>query len=181
MTRYGRVEPLCRDHETAAFDCGSEAQTTWLRHHALQAHQSDTAKVYVVCRAGARRVVGSYALAAGSVAHDRVPPRIVKGLGRYPIPIILLTRLGVEVEEQGRGLGSGLVLDALLQIASIADRVGVRALLIHAETPEAAAFYRRIDPGFEPSPTDPLHLILLLKDLRGALRDAALSSPGIRP
>ena len=181
MTRYGRVEPLSRDHETAAFDCGSEAQTTWLRHHGFQASQSDTAKVYVVCRAGTRRVVGFYALAAGSVAHDRVPPRIVKGLGRYPIPVILLTRLGVEVEEHGRGLGSGLVLDALLQTASIADRVGVRALLIHAETPEAAAFYRRIDPGFQPSPTDPLHIILLLKDLRGALRDAALSSAGIRP
>lgn len=176
MSRYGHVEPLSRDHETAGFECGSEAQTTWLRHHALQAHQSNTAKIYVVCRAQTRQVVGYYALAAGSVAHGGVPPRIIKGLGRYPIPVIILTRLGVDVEEQGRGLGSGLVLDALLQTASIADRVGVRALLIHAETPEAAAFYRRIDPGFQPSPTDPLHLALLLKDLRGALRDAAAAS-----
>jgi GNAT superfamily N-acetyltransferase len=177
VSPYGRVEPLSRDHETAEFDCGSEAQTTWLRRHAFQAHQSDTVKVYVVCRAGTRQVVGYYALAAGSVAHDRVPPRVVKGLGRYPIPVVLLTRLGVDVEEQGRGLGSALVRDVLLQTASIADRVGVRALLIHAETPEAAAFYRRIDPGFEPSPTDPLHLILLLKDLRGAVRDAAEADP----
>lgn len=173
MSRYGPLEPLSRDHETTAFDCGSDAQTTWLRRHGLQAHQSDTAKVYVVCFAQTRQVVGYYALTAGSVAHDRVPPRIVKGLGRYPIPVILLTRLGVDIEEQGRGLGSALVRDAFLQTAAVADRVGVRALLIHAETPEAAAFYLRIDAGFAPSPTDPLHLVLLLKDLRGAIREAA--------
>lgn len=172
MSHYGRVESLSRDHETAGFDCASEAQSTWLRRHALQAHQSDTAKVYVVCGAGTRQVVGYYALAAGLVSHDSAPPRIVKGLGRYPIPVILLTRLGVDLGEQGRGLGSALVRDALLQTAAIADRVGVRALLIHAETPEAAEFYRRIDPGFEPSPTDPLHLVLLMKDLRAAIRQA---------
>ena len=172
MSQYGRVESLSRDHETAGFDCGSEAQTKWLRRHALQAHQSDTARVYVVCGTGTKRVVGYYALAAGSVAHDGVPPRTIKGLGRYPIPVILLTRLGVDVGEQGRGLGSALVRDALLQTAAIADRVGVRALLIHAETPEAAEFYRRIDPGFEPSPTNPLHLVLLMKDLRAAIRQA---------
>ena len=172
MSHYGRVESLSRDHETAGFDCGSGAQTTWLRRHALQAHQSDTARVYVVCGTGTRRVVGYYALTAGSVAHDGVPPRTIKGLGRYPIPVILLTRLGVDVAEQGRGLGSALVRDALLQTAAIADRVGVRALLIHAETPEAAEFYRRIDPGFEPSPTDPLHLVLLMKDLRAVIRQA---------
>lgn len=176
MSRFGPVEPLSRDHETAEFDCGSEAQTSWLRRHALQANQSDTAKIYVVCRAGTRDVVGYYALAAGSVGHDAVPPRVAKGLGRYPIPVVLLTRLGVDVGEQGRGLGTALVRDALLQTASIADRVGVRALLIHAETPEAARFYGRIDPGFEPSPTDPLHLVLLMKDLRAAIREAAAAT-----
>ena len=102
MSRYGQVEPLSRDHETGEFDCGSDNQTTWLRRHGLQAHQSDTAKVYVVCLAGSQRVVGYYALAAGSVGHERVPPRIAKGLGRYPVPVILLTRLGVDVREQGK-------------------------------------------------------------------------------
>lgn len=173
MTRYGRVEPLAADHETTGFDCGSEAQTSWLRRHGLHATQSDTSKVHVVCRAGTRNVVGYYALSAGSVSHDQVPPRVVKGLGRYPVPVIVLARLGVDVTEQGRGLGSALVRDALLQTASIAERVGVRALLIHAETAEAAEFYRRINPGFETSPTDSLHLVLLMKDLRVAIREAA--------
>ncbi len=173
MTGFGPVESLSVEHDVASFDCGSEAPTTWLRRHALQAHQSDTARVYVVCRSPTHMVVGYYALAAGSVGHDEAPSRVAKGIGRYPVPIIILTRLGVDVDQQGRGLGSELLRDALLQVASIADRVGVRALLIHAETPAAAAFYQRIDPGFAASPTDPLHLIMLMKDIRLAIRDAA--------
>ena len=172
MTRYGRIEPIAPDHDTLSFDCGSEEQTAWLVRHALQAHQSDTAKVYVICLGGSRSVVGYYALAAGPVEHAAAPPRLTKGVGRYPVPVVILTRLGVDLDEQGRGLGSALVRDALFQVAAIAERVGVRAMLIHAETPEAAAFYQRIDPGFEPSPTDPLHVILLIKDLRRAISDA---------
>jgi len=172
VTRYGRVELLTVDHDVSAFDCGSEAQTTWLRRHALQAHRADTAKVYVICRGGTNYVVGYYALAAGSVSHEHAPPRLTKGIGRYPIPVIILTRLGVDVREQGRGLGSELVRDALLQSVSIAGRVGVRALVIHAETSDAATFYRRISSAFEASPTDPLHLVLLVKDLRQTISDA---------
>ncbi len=173
MTDYGRVELLAPDHDVAAFDCGSEAQTLWLRRHALQAHQSDTAKVYVVCRRGTREVVGYYALAAGSVSHEQVPPRLIKGIGRYPIPVIIVTRLGVDLGVQRQGVGSELVRDALLQAASVAGKVGVRAIVIHAETPGAAAFYRRISAAFQESPTDPLHLVLLLKDLRRTIGDTA--------
>lgn len=173
MTRYGRIEPIAPDHDTHSFDCGSEEQTAWLVRHALQAHQSDTARVYVVCLDDSPSVVGYYALAAGAIEHSAAPPRLTKGVGRYPVPVVILTRLGVDLDHQGLGLGSALVRDALFQVAAIAERVGVRALLIHAETPEAAAFYQAIDPGFEPSPTDPLHVILLLKDLRRAIRDAA--------
>ena len=107
------------------------------------------------------------------MGHDSAAPRITQGLGRYPVPVVVLTRLGVHLPEQGKGLGSSLVQDALLQTASIADRIGVRALLIHAETSDGATFYRRISPSFLESPTDPLDLLLLLKDLRSALREAA--------
>ncbi len=173
MRPFDRPELLSADHDVAAFDCGSEAQTTWLRRYALQAQQSDAARVYVACAAGTRRVTGYYALAAGSVEHDSAAPRVTQGLGRYPVPVVVLARLGVDVAAQGLGLGFSLVQDALLQTASVADRIGVRALLIHAETVEAAEFYRHFSPAFIESPTDPLDLILLLKDLRSALRDAA--------
>jgi GNAT superfamily N-acetyltransferase len=176
VTRYGRIEPIGSSHVTASFDCGSEDQSTWLRQHALRSHRSDTAKVYVVCRRATNDVVGYYALSAGSVASKDATERLRQGLGRLPVPVVVLARLGVDVSEQGRGLGSALVKDFVLQVASVADRVGIRALLIHAENAKAAAFYFRIDPAFEPSPTDPLHVLLLLKDLRRAIRDAAAES-----
>jgi GNAT superfamily N-acetyltransferase len=176
VTRYGRIEPIGSSHVTASFDCGSEDHSTWLRQHALQSHRSDTAKVYVVCRRATNDVVGYYALSAGSVVSEDAPERLRQGTGRYPVPVVVLARLGVDVSEQGRGLGSALVKDCFLQVASVADRVGIRALLIHAENAKAAAFYFRIDPAFEPSPTDPLHVLLLLKDLRRAIRDAAAES-----
>ena len=175
MTEYRRVEPISADHDVEAFDCGSEAQTQWLRRHALQAHRSDTARVYVICRRGTNDVAGYYALSAGSVSHDRLPPRLTKGIGRYPVPVVILTRLGVDIRDQGRGLGQELVRDALLQAASVAARIGVRAVLIHAEASDAAAFYRRISTAFEASPTDPLHLVLLMKDLRATIASAAKS------
>ena len=173
MTAFSHPELLVPDHELDAFDCGSAAQTDWLRTRALQAQRSDTCRVYIVCQPGTRTVLGYYALAAGSIEPEAAPPRVATGAGRYPIPVVLLARLGVDTAAQGQGLGTSLVRDALLQVAAIADRIGVRALVIHAETADAADFYRRISPSFEASPTDPLDLIFLTKDLRRAIREAA--------
>lgn len=179
MTDFRRPEPIRSDHEVADFDCGAEAQTTWLREHAFQAHRAGSSRVFASCISGSGRVAGYYALAAGGLARDTAPTRVAKGLGRYPIPVVILTRLGVDVRYQGHGLGRSLVHDALLQTASAAERVGVRALLIHAETVEAANFYARISALLIESPTDPLHLLLLMKDLRAAIREAAGSKPEV--
>lgn len=173
MTRYAPVELLTSEHDRSTFDCGSTAQTDWLRRYALLAQQADTARVYVVRSHGERRIAGYYALAAGSVEPAHASARLASGAGRHPIPVIILTRLGVDLRDQGRGLGSELVQDAFLQTAAIADRIGARAMLIHAETAEVAHFYIRLDPAFEPSPADPLQLVLLLKDLRAGIRNAA--------
>jgi GNAT superfamily N-acetyltransferase len=166
VSRYGPVELLTADHETAEFDCGSPAQTTWLRRFALQAQQAGTSRVYVVCRRDAQQVVGYHAIASGTVAQDDASTRVRKGTGRYPIPVVLLTRMGVDVREQGYGLGKALVADAMRRTLSVAGAIGVRALLVHAETEEAREFYQHL-AEFEQSPTDPLHLMLLVKDLKG--------------
>lgn len=166
--RYSTVGPLSADHDPSEFDCGSAPQTNWLRKHALQAQQSGTSRVYVVCRTGTRRVVGYHALAAGSVEREGAPGRVRRGTGRHPIPVTILTRLGVDVTEQGRGLGTSLLKDALLRVVRAGDEIGVRALLIHAESEAARAFYLRL-AEFEPAPTDPLHLFLLMKDVTATI------------
>lgn len=177
MSRYAPVEHLRPDHQTAAFDCGSEQQTSWLRQYGMIAQRAGTSRVYVACRVNEVQVVGYYALAAGSLLREEASPRLAAGTGRHPIPVVLLTRLGVDLAEQGRGLGKALVRDALKRVATAAGSIGVRALLIHAESARAAEFYRRLDPSFEPSPVDPLHVVLLIKDVRAAIT-AAADQPG---
>lgn len=168
MSRYAPAELLRSDHDVETFDCGSEQQTTWLRRHALSAQGAGTSRVYVVCRTGNRAVAGYYALAGGSILPTDAPSRFAAGTGRYPIPIVILTRLGVDRPEQGRGLGGALVRDAFQKAAIVSQTIGIRGLLIHAEDQGVVAFYRGIDPAFEPSPTDALDLVLLMKDLRAA-------------
>jgi GNAT superfamily N-acetyltransferase len=155
------VEPLTAAHDTSGFDCGKSELTDWFRRHALITHRAGAARVYVVHRD--RRIVGYYALAAGSVEREEAPDRIRRGLARHPIPVILLARLAVDQREQGKGLGAALLKNALLRATAAADEIGARAVLVHAEDEGARAFYEHFD--FEPSLTDPLHLLLLMKDL----------------
>lgn len=176
--RFAPAVPIAKPHLLEGFDCGSIAQSDWLVRHALTAHQSGSSRVYVVVDNDAEpgRVVGYYALAAGSVAPAHVPVRLTQGAGRYNQPVVILTRLGVDRSCQGAGLGRALVVDALRRVATAAEVIGVRAVLIHCEGDAARDFYLRL-AKFEASPTDPMHLFLLMKDLRKAL-DARRSGAG---
>lgn len=159
------IEPLAEHHDTGSFDCGKPELTEWLRRYALVNQRARAARTFVVHRQG--RVVGYYALAAASVVHAEAPRRVSKGLARHPIPVFLLARLAVDLSEQGAGLGGALLKDALLRAAGAAEEIGARALLVHAMDDEARRFYEHF--GFEPSPTDPLHLFLLMKDLEAGM------------
>jgi GNAT superfamily N-acetyltransferase len=88
----------------------------------------------------------------------------------YPQPVALLARLGVDVRHEGRGLGAGLLQDVFLRVLALSTEIGCRALLVHAESSDARDFYRHLVPEFEDSPTDPLHLVLLTKDIRRTFR-----------
>ncbi|MBG0827220.1 GNAT family N-acetyltransferase [Planomonospora sp. ID67723] len=162
------VELLDREHRLEEFDCGSQAQNDWLRRHALQSQFAEMSRVYVVRDVDADEVMGYYALAAGQIRPDEVPARWLKGVGLYSQPMVLLARLGVDLRAQGRGLGRALVTDAMRRVISVADQIGVRALLIHCEDESARDFYLCL-ARFESSLADPLHLILRIKDLRRAV------------
>lgn len=165
---YSKPEPLRKDHNCDRFDCGEPALDEWLNRHALQAQAADTARVFVTT--DSERVVGYYALAATRVEPDGATERLRKGQPRHrPIPAILLARLAVDREHQGRGVGSSLLQDAMLRCEGAVEAIGARALLVHAKDQGAREWYERY--GFEPSPSDPLHLVLLMKDLRAFLGD----------
>ena len=113
-------------------------------------------------------MIGYYSLAVGAVAPTDAPTRVTKGLARHPVPVMLLARLAVDRTEKGRGLGAALLHDALARTLQAADIAGIRAMIVHAKDDAARRFYEHFD--FDPSPTDPYHLYLLIKDLRKLAR-----------
>jgi GNAT superfamily N-acetyltransferase len=156
------VHKLGADDRTASFDCGQDDLNRFLKKFALANQAANAAQTYVTCRA--KRVVGYYSLAVGSVHREESPSRVVKGMARHPVPVMILARLAVDRSEQRSGIGKALLKDALLRTAQAAEIAGIRALVVHAKDDDARHWYEQFD--FEPSPTDPLHLFLLLKDLK---------------
>jgi predicted N-acetyltransferase YhbS len=156
--------PLDARHDLSVFDCGVPALNNYLKRFALANQRNQSARTYVATRG--ERVVGYYTLAAAAARREETPTRVAKGLAAHPVPVILLARLAVDGSEQGMGLGSGLLKDALLRALQAADIVGCRAVMVHAKDEGAKAFYQRF--GFEPSPTDPFRLFLLMKDVKAS-------------
>lgn len=157
-----RVEKLIPSHRLDQFDCGEESLNRFLHRFALQAQASGSSQTWVAVIDD--KIVGFYSLVVGSVAHEEAVARLKKGLPQHPVPIMLLARLAVGRDDQGRGIGATLLRDAVLRTLQAANLAGIRALVVHAKDEPAAEFYRRYN--FATSPTDPLHLFALLKDLK---------------
>jgi GNAT superfamily N-acetyltransferase len=174
VPRFGDPEPLRSGHVLESFDCGSASLNIWLERYARQAAASGSARTYVIVDADQERAVGYHALTAAALERDAATPRVIKGMPRYPIPVVLLARLAVDHSVAGRGLGAWLLRDAMMRTLAASETIGVRAMLVHAIDQDARAFYHH--HGLEPAPTDPLHLMILIKDIAAAV-DAASKRP----
>lgn len=157
-----RIAPLARDHQLDEFDSGAAELDDWLRRFARMADAAGTARTYVLV--DDLRALGYYALTPGAVHRDELPERHARGMPPHPIGVVLLARLAIDRSLQGRGYGRALLTDAAVRTLQAAELVGARAMLVHARDETAAGFYQRL--GFTRSPTDPLHLMVLIKDLR---------------
>jgi GNAT superfamily N-acetyltransferase len=165
--RFGEPEPLGASHTLDGFDCGVESLNLWLTEHARGAVAGGSARVFVTVDAEHQRVCGYYALAAAAIAHEEATERARKGQPRHPIPAVLLARLAVDASDQRLGIGAWLLQDAMRRALSASETVGMRVLLVHALDDTARSFNERW--GFQPSPTDPLNLQMLFKDIRKSL------------
>jgi GNAT superfamily N-acetyltransferase len=166
---YLSPRPLERGHNVENFASRSPEQTLWLREHARQAHAARSAHVMVVTPRDSDAVVAYYAWCMASVSVADAPARATRGVGRHPQPFALLARLAVDERNEGHGLGHALLADVVVRTVEASTRIGCRGLLVHAESDDARAFYLHALPEFEPSPTDPMHLMVLAKDLRRAV------------
>jgi Acetyltransferases len=159
---FSPVRKLEADDPVDAFDCGQPELNRYLQRYALLNQKANSAKTYITCAGSS--IAGYYSLSVAGVDHASAPLRVVKGLARHPIPVMLLARLAVDQSFQGQRLGSALLKDALLRTLQVADIVGIRAVIVHAKDDAARQWYERF--GFEPGPIAPLQLFLLLKDIQ---------------
>jgi GNAT superfamily N-acetyltransferase len=157
-------EPLGDDHQTDSFDSGEPLLDEWLRRRSRANQASGASRTYVVCEG--KRVVAYYALASGAIAQAVVPGKFRRNMPD-PIPVVVLARLAVDKNYQGRGLGRALFRDAARRIAHAADSIGIRGIVVHAISEEARKFYVAL--GFDPCPAEAMTLVVTLRNLRATL------------
>jgi GNAT superfamily N-acetyltransferase len=154
---------LTAAHDLTRFRCGKQPLDDWLRLHALN-NEGRSSRTYVVCQE--REVVGYYCLATGAEKRESAPSKIRRNVPD-PIPVVVLGRLAVHTDHQGKGIGDGLLKDALMRVAQVSKIVGSRAILVHAIDHDAMAFYVRY--GFVEFPQGSRSLFLPTETIiRGA-------------
>ncbi len=164
MTPDKVIELLARRHDRQPFDCGVVNLNDFLKKRARQNAEEDVSRTYVAICPPSMRVLGFYTICGGSVERDDMPVAAAKRLPHYPIPVVNLARLAVEVSQQGQGLGADLLIDSLRRIQRLADEVGIRAVTVDALDDRASQFYLKF--GFEPLLDNRLHLFMPMSTIR---------------
>jgi GNAT superfamily N-acetyltransferase len=160
--------PLADHHEFSSFSSDSAALDDWLKRRARANQATGATRTFVICEDV--NVVGYYALASGGVNVSAATGRFRRNMPDQ-IPIALLARLAVDQRWQGKGIGRALFRDAALRLSNAAETLGIRGVLVHAISEEAKAFYLAL--GFDPSPLDPMTLMITLTDIDASLGDGA--------
>lgn len=156
--------PIHAEHDTSNFECGQISLDDWLKRRALANHESGASRTYVVTERN--RIIAYYALCSGALACAEATGKLRRNMPD-PIPMAILGRLAIDQQFQGAGLGHALFRDAVFRILSAADAIGIRGLIVHALSEDAANFYRKL--GLDPSPLTPNTLMVTLAELREAL------------
>lgn len=157
-----RLCPLSLGHDLSQFDCGIEALNTYLQRYARQNQEKEAARTYVAVEAG--RVIGYYTLVFAGVSWSEAPADLRKGLGKYPVPALLIARLAVDKSASGRGVGTDLLQDALLRAIAASEIAGLRAVIVDAKNYEARQFY--LKRGLRSFPDNPMRLFLTMVELK---------------
>jgi ribosomal protein S18 acetylase RimI-like enzyme len=155
------IEPLGSRHDREGFSCGEPALDSYLRRQASQDIRRRVAQVFVALGGTPETIAGYYSLSAASFERDELPPPLAKRLPHYPVPAAILGRLAVDREQQGRGLGETLLLDALRRVVRASAILAVYAMVVDAKNDRAVAFYERY--GFRAFSTEQRRLFLPLE------------------
>lgn len=166
MPALSAPQPLAEEHQIEHFRNKHASLESWLKEHARHNQKRGGSVCYVVCAPG-NVVVGYYAVAMGSILHAEAPRKMRHDMPK-PIPVLVLGRLAVDSSWEGKGIGSGMLADALNRVQSLSKQAGCVAMLCHAIDEEAKAFYRKY--GFVESPLHPLTLLLPVRAMVASLK-----------
>lgn len=163
--------PIGKDYDRTAFDCGVDALNQFLHRHARQNHKKGGAKTYLaVPDSDPKKILGYYSLSPASIAYERAPKIVKRGMARYEVPVFRLSRLAVDLSVQGQGLGGQLLLAAGRRCLLVAAQDGGVALLIDAKNEQVAQWYGSY--GAVPLLDTPLSLLLPFETIHAALTAA---------
>lgn len=160
MTLEFVIESLSKKHRRDNFDCGEESLNQFLQKYARQNSEKGFGRTFVAVLPDEFEVLGYYTLSSGSVSFEIIPEK----LPRYPIPIVHLGRLAVDLKIRGQRLGELLLIDALQRIVLVAGELGIYAIELYALTDNAKKFYLRY--GFIELKDDTKHLYLPIETLK---------------
>jgi ribosomal protein S18 acetylase RimI-like enzyme len=154
-----KIELLSTKHDRVSFDCGEPSLNTYLKQYARQNDEKGLGRTYVATETG-QRIEGYYTISTGAVKFDDVPAKLPK----YPVPVVHLGRLAIDMGSQGKGLGELLLLDALKRASLAADQLGIYAVEVRALNDSARRFYQKY--GFTSLLDNEHHLYLPMKTIR---------------
>lgn len=156
--------PISDTYDLSGFDCGHDSLNEWLQKRAIKNQKSGASRTFVVCNGNL--VIGYYSLAVGAVARDEVSGKVRRNMPE-PIPVMILGRLAVEQQWQGKRIGVGMLKDAIIRTLIAAEQAGIRAMLVHALSEEAKRFY--LQCGFHESPVNDMTLMIPLHEAKNTL------------
>lgn len=131
---------LTEAHDGSGFDSGEPVLDDWLRQRAWNNLQTAASRTYVVCPARSLTIVGYASLSMGQILAQDVIGSMRRNMP-VNIPAVLLGRLAIAREWQGKGLGRAMLADVISRAQRASAEVSARLVIVHAISPAAEAFY----------------------------------------
>jgi GNAT superfamily N-acetyltransferase len=166
-----KVEKLGKHHDRNLFECGNETLTRWFRQNAGQFDERDLARTYVLVGTGHPALIGGYySISSCQIRYKDLPPNETKRLARnLVIPAALIGKLAIQKDQQGKGLGSALLINAFQRILHASNDIAMRVVVVDAIDDSARKFY--LKHQFTAFPDHPDRLFISIHIIRGLRLD----------
>jgi ribosomal protein S18 acetylase RimI-like enzyme len=162
------IELLTRSHDRKHFDSGQESLNDFIRKYAGQNMRHRFTVTYVLVKRGEIDILAYYSLSAGQFRREDAPEEVLKHIPKYPVPVVRLGRLAVDLRCRGMGYGGKMLNDVITRSIALSATLGIHSIEVDALNPSAGSFYKKY--GFKSLKDDPSHLYLPIETAIKALK-----------